>query len=412
MSKLQPPRGTHDLFFMEQKKHRHIVEKGLKVASTFGFHEMSTPIFESTSVFKRSLGDASDIVNKEMYTFEDRGGTSVTLRPEGTAGIARSVVSGGLTREVPLKFFYSGPMFRYERPQKGRQRQFHQLGVELIGVENPVADTEIVQIAHEFLDQLGLIKKVTLELNSIGDKESRDSFRAALISYLEQYKSDLSEDSLKRLSTNPLRILDSKSPGDQKVIEGAPSLSDHLNDSSRLIFDKIRNNLTALNINYVHNQKLVRGLDYYNHLVFEFTTTHLGSQNAVLAGGRYDQLIAMMGGPNLPGVGWASGMERLALMLEQEIPSKAPIYICPLGNEAETKALQIGHLLRENEIVEITYSGNLGKRMKKANAASAKAAIIIGDTELETDSVLVKILSTGEQKAVSVDQLKKFFSDL
>ena len=286
MTNLQPVRGTHDLLPDDRRRHRHVENLAQKISGLYGFDEIATPIFEFTDVFARTLGDTSDIVTKEMYTFETKGGESVTLRPEGTAGVARAFISNGLAQHAPVKVFYTGPMFRHERPQKGRQRQFHQIGVELIGVEGPQADIEVIALGHHILKELGLLESTTLEINSLGDVESRAAFRAVLTEYFQSHESDLSEDSRNRLVKNPLRILDSKDEGDRKVVAGAPDFAAHLNDTSKAFIDTVQQGLTDLGISFERNPKLVRGLDYYCHTAFEFTTTELGAQSAVLAGGR------------------------------------------------------------------------------------------------------------------------------
>lgn len=408
MSKLQTPRGTHDILGDDFLKHQFIYQTAQNLCEVYGFTGISTPIFEFTQVFARTLGDSSDIVTKEMYTFEDRGGESLTLRPEGTAGIARAIVSNGLTRQLPQKFFYFGPMFRYERPQKGRYRQFHQLGVELIGSDQEQSDIEVISLAYSFLNRIGL-KNLNLEINSIGDVESRAIYRDKIVAYFSQFKDKLSEDSLKRLDTNPLRILDSKDTGDIELIKNAPKLSESLNAESAARFEKILKGIKDLEIPYTINEKLVRGLDYYSHCVFEFTSGELGAQNTVLAGGRYNDLIQMMGGPQTPSVGWACGIERLVLLLESAPKAKTPTHIIPLGEEAEALANKLLHELRNKDIfVETSYGGNLGKRMKKANAANAEKAIIIGSEEISKGIGVVRDLKTGAQTEVSLGKLAEF----
>ncbi len=307
---LQSVRGTHDLLPEAQAKHNTIIGVARSISERFGFQEMSTPIFEFADVFKRTLGEASDIVNKEMYTFKDRNDEEITLRPEGTAPIARAFISEGLSQRTPLKLFYQGPMFRYERPQKGRQRQFHQFGVELLGVASPYADVECLTLAHEILKGLNVLTTSSLQINSIGDDESRAKYTAALVKYLKENSAKLSEESQKRLTTNPLRILDSKSEGDQALLKNAPLISEFYNETSKSFFDTICGTLKNTGIPYHVNPFLVRGLDYYTHCVFEFRTTALGAQDAILSGGRYDGLIGQMGGPATPGIGWAAGIER------------------------------------------------------------------------------------------------------
>ena len=314
MPALQPARGTQDLLPETARRHRQVSETAREMAALYGFAEISTPIFEFTEVFARPIGEHTDIVSKEMYTFTDRGGEEVTLRPENTAGVVRAVLSNGLTQSTPLKFFYSGPMFRYERPQKGRFRQFHQIGVELLGVATPQADIEVIALGQRILKALGIADRVVLELNTLGDPQSRAAYRTALVQYFSSRRAELSEDSRDRLERNPLRILDSKAREDAPIIAEAPPFDRYLNDSSAEFFGNVRDGLRRLGIAYRLNPRLVRGLDYYTHTVFEFVTTDLGAQGTVLAGGRYDGLVELMGGPAMPGVGWAAGIERLAML--------------------------------------------------------------------------------------------------
>ncbi len=323
MSALQPVRGTRDILPDEMRRHRVVVETARAVAARYGYEEMATPVFEFTEVFKRTLGETSDVVTKEMYSFSIGEGEQVTLRPEATAGVARALISGGLQQSLPLKVFYSGPMFRHERPQKGRYRQFHQIDVELLGVAEPLADVEIIALGADILEALGVLENTTLELNTLGDPESRKAYRAALVDYFSGYRDKLSADSRDRLTRNPLRILDSKDKGDRRLIEGAPLFGDYLNQESQDFFAKVREGLDAVGIRYTLNDRLVRGLDYYTHTAFEFITTMLGAQGAVLAGGRYDGLVETMGGPSIPGIGWAAGIERLSLLLA-EPPARRP----------------------------------------------------------------------------------------
>ena len=407
MPSLQPVRGTHDLMPEDARRHRHIVSTAREVSARFGFEEVATPIFEFTDVFKRTLGDTSDIVTKEMYTFADRSGDELTLRPEGTAGIARAVISGGLTQNLPLKFFYSGPMFRHERPQKGRQRQFHQIGVELLGVAGPLGDIETIAVGAQVLDALGILAKTVLEINTLGDKESRDAYRAVLVKYFSGHLDKLSEDSRNRLERNPLRILDSKDEGDKRIVAGAPSFADYLTPAASDFFAKVRAGLDALGIAHTVNPRLVRGLDYYCHTAFEFVTDALGAQGTVLAGGRYDGLIGMMGGPETPGVGWAAGIERLAMLIGEPPAAPRPIAIVPIGAAAETAALTLAHgLRRAGCTVDLGYSGNLSKRMKRANKLNARYAVILGDDELQRGTATLRDLDSGEQEAIPLPQLQ------
>ncbi|GER01043.1 histidine--tRNA ligase [Iodidimonas gelatinilytica] len=312
MSKLQPVRGTRDIFGPDARRFSHVVKVYQKIALAYGFEEISTPIFEFTDVFKRTLGETSDVVTKEMYSFADRSGEMLTLRPEYTAGIARAWMSGGLAQHGVMKLFAHGPMFRYERPQKGRYRQFHQLDAEIIGAAEPAADIELLALAWQLLCDLGISDEITLHLNSLGDSESRAAYRTALVDYFSDHEAKLSDDSRTRLHKNPMRILDSKDPGDRALLGDAPRISDYLNDLSKDFFGAVCEGVAALDIPYTHDERLVRGLDYYSHTAFEFITQALGSQGTVLGGGRYDGLIELMGGPSTPGVGWAAGIERLA----------------------------------------------------------------------------------------------------
>lgn len=412
MEKLQPVRGTHDLLTDDCRTHRYVETVARNAAGLYGFDEVSTPIFEFTDVFARTLGDASDIVTKEMYTFETKGGESVTLRPEGTAGIARAFISNGLAQHTPLKFFYTGPMFRHERPQKGRQRQFHQIGVELIGADNPQADIEVIALGHDILKKLGLADQVTIEVNSLGDGESRAAYRSALVDYLAKYENVLSDDSRARLKTNPLRILDSKDEGDRKMIANAPLLSDYLNTVSTDFFDAVEKGLADLGLPAVHNPKLVRGLDYYCHTAFEFTTTALGAQGTVLAGGRYDGLIEQMGGPATPGVGWAAGIERLAMLAGDHSDKPRPVAVIPVSADLGETALTTVQALRgEGIAADLGYSGSMKKRLKRADKLRARAAVILGEDELKDGNVVVRDLDTGEQTPVPLDSLASYLKE-
>ncbi|MCB1971713.1 MAG: histidine--tRNA ligase, partial [Geminicoccaceae bacterium] len=399
-------RGTHDLVGEDMRRHRHVGETALRVARCFGFEEIATPIFEFTDVFARSLGDTSDVVSKEMYTFTDRGGDQLTLRPENTAGVVRAVISGGLMQNPPLKLFYSGPMFRFERPQKGRMRQFHQIGVETIGSPEPAADIEVIALGWLILQTLGIGDGITVELNSLGDPESRTAYRDRLVDYLSAYRDRLSADSRIRLERNPLRILDSKDDDDRAIIANAPPIGEAMNDFSRDFFARVQDGLASLGIGFTLNPKLVRGLDYYTHTTFEFTTDRLGAQSAVLAGGRYDGLMRQMGGPDTPGVGWASGIERLAMLLDGAPEPVRPVAIIPIGAAAESEATRLAfELRRAGHAVELAFRGKPGQRMKKADRANARLAITIGDDELARDIVKLRFLDTGEDREVSRSQL-------
>lgn len=406
MSQLQTVRGTRDLFQDTNRRHRFIEATASRVVELYGFEEIQTPILEPAGLFKRGLGDTSDIVSKQMYLFKDLGGDELVLRPEGTAGVARAFIQEGMSQLTPLKLFYRGPMFRYERPQKGRYRQFHQFGVELLGVEKPQADLEVLACGYRILKELGVLGSITLHLNTIGDEASRAAYREKLVAYLNTRKSELSQDSLWRLEKNPLRILDSKDPGDKSVVASAPKLSDSLTPEAKAFFDAVLTGLKALEIPFIIDDNLVRGLDYYCHTVFEFTTDALGSQNAVLAGGRYDGLIKDLGGPQTPGVGWAFGIDRLTELLPELSVLPKPIAIVPLGDEAEQAAILLSEKLRAAGLkTDIGYSGNLAKRMKRADKIGARAAVIIGSNELAAGVAQVKWLETGSQESIALGEL-------
>ena len=406
MAKLQPVRGTHDLLAEDAARHRHVIETFRAVAERYAFGEIATPIFEFSEVFKRTLGETSDVVTKEMYSFTDRGGDEITLRPENTAGIARAFISGGLSQNLPLKFFASGPMFRYERPQKGRQRQFHQLDVEILGVAEPLADIEVIALGDQLLKDLAIDRHTTLELNTLGDPPSRAAYRRALVDYFSGHRDALSEDSLLRLERNPLRILDSKNEGDRRIVAEAPDMGDYMNPESADFFAAVRDGLDRLGIAYTLNTRLVRGLDYYTHTAFEFTTTALGAQGAVIAGGRYDGLIETMGGPPTPGIGWAAGIERLAMLIDEPPARRRLIAVIPTDAEAERDALVLTHSLRQSGFtVDLGYRGNVNKRMKRANKLGARAAILLGEDERAAGAVTLRDLDTGEQESVPLPEL-------
>lgn len=404
--KTQSVRGTYDLYGEAKKKTKLVTRIGESVVEKYGFEEIETPIFEFTEVFARNLGDTSDIVTKEMYCFEDRGGESLTLRPEGTAGAIRAFVSNGMQQNLPLKMYYQGPMFRYERPQKGRQRQFTQFGVELLGAEVPQADVEVIAMAYEFLEKLGLQGQVVVEVNSLGDEESRNAYRTKLVEYLRGHYDELSDDSKARLERNPLRILDSKEDCDKAVVENAPLYADSLNEKSKEFFKQVLEGLDKLGIKYRVNNRLVRGLDYYSHTVFELVTDKLGAQGTVLAGGRYDGLVAQMGGGDVAGIGWACGVERLAMLLDKPVETERPIAVIPVCDDVNVNAVEIAQKLRLSGLkVEQGYSGNMKKRMIRANKINARAAVIVGPDELAKGEVVVKNLDNGEQKNVSLKNL-------
>ena len=406
MQTLQPARGTNDLMPQDKARHNHVVETAKAIAAGFGFQDMATPIFEFTEVFSRPLGDASDVVSKETYSFEDRGGTALTLRPENTAAVMRAVISNGLTQTLPQKYFYAGPMFRYERPQKGRMRQFHQIGVELIGPASALADAEVIACGADLLSSLGILDKCVLHLNSLGDTASRQAYRAALVSYLETYTAELSEDSQRRLAQNPLRILDSKDETDRKIVQDAPRLSAFLNEASQSHYDLLCKALDKAGIAFTADPLLVRGLDYYCHTAFEFITDALGSQGTVLGGGRYDGLSEMLGGPALPSVGFAAGIERLSLLIDEPSLPMPDVALITMDKELEADGFALASQLRRAGLsVDMPYSGNVTKKMKRADKQGAAFVILLGSDEWASGTVQLKELATGQTDVIAVNQL-------
>ncbi|MGQ7275152.1 histidine--tRNA ligase [Marinobacter sp. V034] len=387
-----------------------------RVLSGYGYQEIRMPLLEQTHLFKRSIGEVTDIVEKEMYTFEDRNGESLTLRPEGTAGCVRAAEEHGLLFNQTQKLWYAGPMFRYERPQKGRYRQFHQIGVECFGMDGPDIDAELLIMLARLWRALGLMPHVRLEINSIGSAESRKAYREALVDYLSGFREELDEDSRRRLETNPLRILDSKSVDTQKLLDDAPSLEDFLDDDSRNHFAGLKARLDLAGIEYVVNPRLVRGLDYYGKTVFEWVTESLGAQGTVCAGGRYDGLVEQLGGKPTKGVGFAMGVERLILMLETldlvpgTVGAGADIYVMGMGEAGEAAALKVSEDLRdaltERTIVSHCGAGSFKSQMKKADRSGARYALILGDNEVSSGTVSLKPLRTEEeQRSIPQDAL-------
>jgi histidyl-tRNA synthetase len=411
MAAPQAVRGTRDLIGEDQRRYQHVVDTARRVAGIYGFDEWATPIFEPTSVFSRSLGDTSDVVTKEMYTFEDRGGESITLRPEGTAGVCRALVNNGLTQSLPQKIFYAGPMFRYERPQKGRYRQFHQIGLELIGPAEPLADAEVIACGWTILQSLSVSGDVVLELNTLGDKPSRDAYRAALVAYLSAHRDALSADSQTRLERNPLRILDSKDEGDRRLLAGAPTMAPYLTETAAAFYAQVQTHLARFGVPFRENPRIVRGLDYYGHTAFEFVTAALGAQGTVMGGGRYDGLVEEMGGPPTPAVGWAAGIERLSMLLAEAPPAQTAIAVIPVGDAAEATAIDVLQTLRSAGLrTEMAYRGNLKRRMERANRIGASAAVILGEDELKAGIATVKNLAKGTQTEVPIAGLVAHFS--
>lgn len=406
MDLIQPVRGTADLLPDDKARHNHVIAVAFDAARRAGFQDMATPVFEFADVFSRPLGVASDVVAKETYSFEDRGGTELTLRPEGTASAMRAVISGGLTQSLPLRWFYAGPMFRYERPQKGRMRQFHQFGCELIGPPGPLADAEIIALGAQILAELGVLKLTRLHLNTLGDPDSRQAYRSVLVDYLTGYKNQLSDDSQRRLQTNPLRILDSKSEADRTILKNAPRLPDYLSDAAKAHFDKLVVCLDKAGIKHTHDSLLVRGLDYYAHTAFEFITDALGAQGTVLGGGRYDGLSKTLGGPPLPAVGFAAGVERLALLTDAPRLTRPDLVLMAADSDAEPEAFALSCKLRNADLACVMLmSGNMNKKMKAANKLGCPFVVIVGSEELGRGAVSVREMAKGEQTEVPTDKL-------
>jgi histidyl-tRNA synthetase len=357
-------------------------------------------------VFARTIGETTDVVSKEMYTFDDKGGESVTLRPEFTAGIARAYLSEGWQQFAPLKVGTWGPAFRYERPQKGRFRQFHQLDAEVIGAGEAAADVELLSFADQLLKELGIGEGAILNLNTLGDPDTRSAWRDALFDHFSARRSDLSEESRERLDRNPLRILDSKAHADWPIVDSAPVIDDFLTSEAADFFAQVTAGLDAAGVHWERAPRLVRGLDYYRHTAFEFITDRLGAQGTVLAGGRYDGLIETLGGPHTPAVGWAAGIERLAMMIDAPEPERSEVALVPLGAAAEAAAQTILAQVRASGIAaDMGYRGNMKKRLSRANSAGARFAVIIGDDELERGEAQVKDLGSGEQRTVAIAKL-------
>ena len=412
MDLLQPVRGTADLLPEDKARHNYVVSVAQDVARRSGFQDMATPVFEFTQVFSRPLGASSDVVAKETYSFEDRGGTGLTLRPEGTASAMRAVISNGLTQSLPLRWFYAGPMFRYERPQKGRMRQFHQIGCELIGPTSPLADAEIISVGAAILSELKVLPHTKLHLNSLGDQKSRLAYRQALIDYLTQYRSSLSEDSQRRLDSNPLRILDSKSEADQAILTEAPRLPSYLSNEAKAHFDQVSACLNKAAIEFVLDPLLVRGLDYYSHTAFEFITNALGAQGTVLGGGRYDGLSETLGGPPLPAVGFAAGIERLALLGDDHAAAVPDIGLIAADIDAETEAFGLAVSLRQAGLsCVMLINGNMGKKMRAASRLGCASVVIAGSDELRRGAVSVRSMADGEQFEVEISKLTTWLSE-
>lgn len=412
--KLQPLRGMKDLLPDDYKVHNYIINKARDVGVLYGYKQMSIPILEYTKVFNRSMGESSDVISKEIYSFLDKSNDSIALRPEFTAGIIRSFISNGLQHKLSLKFFSTGPVFRYDRPQAGRQRQFHQLNYEYIGAKGAITDAETLKLAVDILKALEIEQDTTLELNSLGCSKSRSAYQQKLVEYLNDFKDQLSEESKVRLTKNPMRILDSKSEIDQKIVAAAPILSEYYTDEPKEYFEELIKYLDILGVKYTINPRLVRGLDYYCHTAFEFTTKKLGSQSTILAGGRYDWLAKIMGNnDDVPAIGFAAGIERIALMREYNISEVKPVFVLPIGENNITYSLEIADKLRSQNIATIIDPvGKIAKRMQRVLNENAKFIIFIGDEEQANNSLKLKDLEKEEEYIVDfakvLELLKKY----
>ena len=419
---IQAVRGMNDCLPTQSSLWQFAEQAVRNTVAAYGYSEIRTPIVESTDLFKRSIGEVTDIVEKEMYTFDDRNGDSLTLRPEGTACVVRAGNQHGLLYNQEQRLWYMGPMFRHERPQKGRYRQFHQFGVEVYGISDAHADAEVLMMSAYLWKQLGMTEHVRLELNTLGDNHERAEYRDALIAFLEQHLDVLDEESKRRMYSNPLRVLDTKNPDVQAILVDAPKLSDHLGEETTQHFSKLCELLDLAGIQYTVNERLVRGLDYYNRTVFEWVTDSLGAQGTVLAGGRYDGLVEQLGGKASPAVGFAMGIERLVLMLEtlelvDTTLSAVDVYVCAMGDNAQSQAMIISQSLREQHsglrIMKHNSGGNFKKQMKKADQSGAKIVLLFGDDELENDSVTVKYLREDKpQSTMTMSELSTLLEEL
>ena len=399
----QPVRGTQSLLGEDADRFHAVIAAFDRVRRLYGFKRVEVPVIEPTAVFARSLGETTDVVSKEMYSFEDRSGDSITLRPEFTAGIVRAYLSEGWQQFAPLKVATHGPAFRYERPQKGRFRQFHQLDAEIIGAGEPQADVEIIALGSQLLNELG-IEGVALKLNTLGDAASREAWRAKLVAHFEAHRGELSADSQERLVKNPLRILDSKDPKDRPAADSAPPMV--LSTEAENFFAAVRAGLDAAGIAYEIDPRLVRGLDYYRHTIFEFVTDRLGAQGTVIAGGRYDGLVETLGGPHTPAIGWAAGIERLGMMIHAPKIENPYAVLIPIGEAGEAIAGGLLPKLRAAGIAaDMAFRGNMKRRMQRADASGARFAVIIGDSEVEAEAAQLKDMVSGEQRAIAFDAL-------
>lgn len=401
----QPVRGTQDIFGEDQERFQHVVDVFDRVRRLYGFKGVQMPVFEPTAVFARSLGETTDVVSKEMYSFEDRGGDSLTLRPEFTAGIARAFLTNGWQQHAPLKISTHGPLFRYERPQKGRYRQFHQLDAEIIGAGEAAADVDLLCFADQLLRELGISEGVTLQLNTLGDAQSRDAWRDALVEHFQAHRADLSPDSQDRLERNPLRILDSKERQDRPIADSAPDIDAYLSNEAKEFFAQVTEGLDACGVAWTRNSRLVRGLDYYRHTAFEFVTDRLGAQGTVLAGGRYDGLIESLGGPATPAVGWAAGIERLGMLIDD---INVPISIAVVANsrELESKARIIANKLRMAGLpTEMAFKGSSKKQVEKAKVRGQRGVLFVREAGAINGEYYFQYFDTDDEMSFEVTNM-------
>ena len=409
MLKIQPIRGTHDLIGSDLLLYKHIRKVISEIADNYDYNEIETPIFESSELFKKSLGEYSDVVLKEMYTFKDRNQSSLTLRPEFTIPMIRASITNNLLSHLPVKLFGIGSMFRRERPQKGRYRQFNQINFEILGAPEPSVDAELIILAYEFLKYLKIATKVNLQINSLGDLSTIIKYKNILSDYYNKYKNDLSEESKGKINSNPLRILDSKNPEDSKINQNAPKIKEFYSTTAQVMFDKVQSLISSVGITFSVNNNLVRGLDYYCHTVFEFKTNELGSQDSIIGGGRYDGLVKTIGGPDIPGVGWASGIERIIMMLDKVDTKNPLVQVITIDEQSKNYALNLLISLRRLKLkVRYDHKINIKKSLKHANEVKIKFAIIVGESEIKKNNYTVKNLFEGTQHTLSFEELLNF----
>jgi len=410
MSNIQTVRGTHDLFGNNLLLYKYIRKIISEMANNYDYEEIETPIFENSELFKKPLGEYSDVVLKEMYSFEDRNQSSLTLRPEFTVPMIRASITHNLLNHLPVKLFGIGSMFRRERPQKGRYRQFNQINFEILGTSEPTADAELIVLAYEFLKNLKINDKVDLQINSLGDLNTISKYNNILSDFYDKYKNDLSQESKIKIRSNPLRILDSKNPEDSKINQDVPKISDYYSKTAKEMFENVQSLISSLDINFSVNENLVRGLDYYCHTVFEFKARQLGSQNTLIGGGRYDGLVKTIGGPDIPGVGWASGIERIIMLLDKVNKKNPLVQLITIDNQSKKYAFKLLALLRKLKIkVKYDHKINIKKSLKNANQEKIKYAIIIGTTEEKNNNYTLKNLLDSTQQTLSLEELLKLF---